>query len=92
MYKAWRKKVYVRDGYTCKECGARKRLEAHHIKMWAHFPELRYEVSNGITLCKKCHGKLTGEEELHEERLQRLIGGVVDDIYIQMMKDLLWEL
>jgi len=55
-YKAWRKAVFERDNFTCQKCGKRGcKLEAHHIKEWADFPELRYDVDNGQTLCKKCH-------------------------------------
>jgi len=56
-YQQWRKAVYERDNYTCQKCGDDKggNLNAHHIKPWADFPKLRYVVSNGITLCVKCH-------------------------------------
>lgn len=60
--KHWRDEVFKRDNYTCIWCGIRSgkgvgevRLEADHIKPWAFFPDLRYEVSNGRTLCRKCH-------------------------------------
>lgn len=54
----WRKAVFKRDDYTCQVCRERGgRLEADHIKPFAFFPELRYELSNGRTLCRKCHNK-----------------------------------
>ena len=56
-YIAWRKAVYGRDGYTCQDCGAKKTLTAHHVKQWAHYPALRFDVSNGVTLCGACHAK-----------------------------------
>jgi hypothetical protein len=57
-YKAWRKSVFERDNYTCQMCGARGvKLNAHHIFPYAHFPEKRYDIKNGITLCIPCHQK-----------------------------------
>lgn len=55
-YKLWRSKVYARDNWTCQTCGKRGcYLEAHHIKGWTNYPQLRYEVKNGVALCKNCH-------------------------------------
>ena len=62
-YKNWRKAVFERDNYTCRECGAKSSknnkvyLEPHHIKPFALYPELRFEVFNGLTLCYDCHQK-----------------------------------
>lgn len=61
-YKEWRKTVFKRDGYLCKDCGIKGDqvegyLEAHHIKGYTYYKELRYEIANGITLCRKCHLK-----------------------------------
>jgi 5-methylcytosine-specific restriction endonuclease McrA len=54
----WRKSVFERDNHTCQECGKRGGyLEAHHVKPFAFFPELRYELSNGQTMCRPCHNK-----------------------------------
>jgi len=55
-YKEWRAKVYKRDDYTCQICGDRGiSIVADHIKPFVLFPELRFVVKNGRTLCEGCH-------------------------------------
>jgi 5-methylcytosine-specific restriction endonuclease McrA len=55
-YVSWQTAVFSRDRNTCQQCGAQGvELHAHHIKPWEKFPELRFDVSNGITLCHSCH-------------------------------------
>ena len=55
-YKEWRTAVFVRDRYTCQMCGAQGRvLNAHHIMRWRDYPDLRFAVDNGVTLCVTCH-------------------------------------
>lgn len=56
----WSRAVRERDGHKCVECGATGRLHAHHIKSWKDHPELRHELSNGITLCPPCHQRAHG--------------------------------
>jgi 5-methylcytosine-specific restriction endonuclease McrA len=58
----WARAVKARDGMRCVECGATDRLHAHHIVRWIHSVELRYELSNGVTLCYSCHEKAHGPE------------------------------
>jgi hypothetical protein len=76
-FRLWRESVFARDGWTCQECGkkASGHLNAHHIKPFATHPELRLEVSNGITLCEKCHNKKPKGKEILKN-IRRLKGGV----------------
>ena len=55
-YKNWRKSVYERDDWTCQHCSERGgRLHAHHIRPKSLYPELMFDISNGLTLCVSCH-------------------------------------
>lgn len=55
-YKNWRRAVFERDNFICQDCGQKGVwLEANHIFPYKDFPELRFEISNGETLCKPCH-------------------------------------
>lgn len=59
-YFDWRIKVFERDNFTCQKCLNKKELHPHHIKEFAKYPELRFDVENGLTLCERCHGEIHG--------------------------------
>lgn len=69
-YKEWRSKVFQRDGFTCQKCSRHGTyLHAHHIKPFYQILEENkitsieqaslctelWLLSNGQTLCTKCH-------------------------------------
>lgn len=54
---AWRTAVYERDGYKCRDCGAKGDLNAHHVQPWALSLPSRFDVENGLTLCRECHAQ-----------------------------------
>ena len=66
-YKTWRKNVFelnkrkigLSKYYVCEKCNKKRKttrvLHAHHIKSWDRFPKDRYDKTNGVVLCWKCH-------------------------------------
>jgi hypothetical protein len=57
-YIQWKKMILKRDNYKCQQCYSVDRLHVHHIKSWDTYPELRFDINNGITLCISCHARL----------------------------------
>lgn len=56
-YGEWRRGIYEKDGYRCQVCGYNKghTLVAHHLDGWSWCKTRRFDLTNGITLCKECH-------------------------------------
>jgi hypothetical protein len=59
-YSRWRKAVKRRDGYACQLCSlhSKRKLHAHHIRPFTEYPDGRYDVDNGVTLCQPCHARV----------------------------------
>jgi 5-methylcytosine-specific restriction endonuclease McrA len=60
IWRRFRRMVFERDHYTCRECGNqdRRRLRVHHVKPVRDFPNLYYDLDNTLTLCVECHGEI----------------------------------
>lgn len=63
-YKEWREFVFERDNYTCQKCSKRGNgsLNAHHVKSFRDYSELRFDTNNGKTLCEDCHNYIHSKE------------------------------
>lgn len=53
----WSLDVRRRDGFMCQKCGKDHTytIHAHHIEAYNTAIDLRYDVNNGISLCRDCH-------------------------------------
>lgn len=73
-WKNFRKRVMIRDEYTCQRCKRYGRVtparEVHHIKHLEDFPELAFDPSNCISLCKACHNMQHPEKGTNSLRRQ----------------------
>lgn len=59
----WSRAVRERDGNKCFLCGSKERLSAHHILPARTWPECKFDIDDGITLCCKHH--TFGKESIH---------------------------
>lgn len=73
LFVDWTKLVKDRDENKCRHCNGTDRLRAHHIKDFVEYPELRYDVNNGLTLCISSHSK----EHQRLNRLKKLSYGKI---------------
>lgn len=74
-YRIFRLKVRRRDKYMCQmpSCFCKRNLQVHHIRPWSTNAMLRYDVNNGITLCKNCHKKITGHEHIYAQMFEEIV-------------------
>lgn len=72
--KQWRRDIFIRDGFACVMCHAvGGALNAHHIKKFSDYPELRTIINNGVTLCIPCHKSVTNKEQEYEVMFYSLL-------------------
>lgn len=77
-YREWMLAVKNRDKWICRiaDNNCDGRLEAHHILNWKNYPELRYELNNGITLCHAHHPRKRSEEAKLSPYFQKLVAEI----------------
>lgn len=75
-YRKWRKAVLARDKHKCQwpDCRVKKGLQVHHIIRWHDDYVLRFAVTNGITLCRKHHGKIKNKEYYYVDMFLTILG------------------
>jgi len=78
-WKGTRFAAFQRDGFKCQKCGDNKLLQGHHIIRWADAPNLRYVLSNVITLCSGCHESVSGHEAKYAAEFQEIIRFKIDE-------------
>jgi hypothetical protein len=78
-YNLWKDSVFMRDDYTCQKCNKKgSYLHAHHIQNFSQFPELRFDVDNGITFCEEHHKEfhdLYGRENNNQKQIIEFLKG-----------------
>ena len=74
-YSEWRRQVWLRDNFKWKIANpdCKGKIEAHHILGWSLYPELRYQINNGITLCHAHHPRVRAEEKRLAPIFQELV-------------------
>lgn len=77
-YKYWMLSVKKRDGWICRiaDINCDGKLESHHILPWSKFPELRYQINNGITLCHAHHPRKQNDVQKLSPYFQRLVASL----------------
>ncbi len=79
-FKLWREAVFKRDNYICQKKHKRiRKLHPHHILNFAQYPELRFDINNGITLSEEAHmefHKTYGQENNTKQQLQEFLEGM----------------
>ena len=77
-YIFWRKSILLNYNFTCQKTGQQGgKLVVHHINNFADFPELRFNIDNGIVLSEDTHKefhKKYGKSNNTREQIEEFLG------------------
>ena len=79
----WANRIYALYRFRCAICEATENLCAHHIAPKSRHAKLRYDINNGVTLCRYCHVAKNNPQNVHKLLRSDII------CYEQLMKELL---
>lgn len=79
----WRKLIYQHEpSGLCPRCVTRRHQEAAHVFAKGPYPSMRFDLDNGIPLCRSCHRRYDYDHAVHlafsiqylgQERYDRLL-------------------
>lgn len=91
----WSRAVKVRDNFICQIClVGKKYLHSHHLMSYAANAELRCDVDNGVTLCKKCHYEFhnlygfinTNKCQFEEFKFYKQLNTIINSVLIDLKR------
>lgn len=74
-YVKWRKAIKSRDK-KCQMPGCKYRgtkFDCHHISRWVDAPGSRFDVKNGILLCKTHHNEIKNKESFYASLFRQIV-------------------
>lgn len=80
LHREWSKQVKNRDKWKCvlEDSTCCEKVVAHHILSWAEYPDFRYKINNGITLCHIHHPRGRVDERKLVHKFQELVDAIVN--------------
>lgn len=74
-YEEWRNGVYRRHNWTCQKCQKKCKhdIVAHHLIPFSISIGLRFNISNGIVLCRSCHKKVHNKMDKHLIKMKQFL-------------------
>ncbi len=86
----WARDVKIRDHNCCQNCGRTHNLDAHHIFSQSWYPNLKYVLNNGVTLCRKCHNLAQNPTSINLQQFKSLATNI-ELVSTEILRDDFYE-